>query len=506
MIRDNPEFIKNMKLEFNATRLSVPIIFLVLAVWIANSRMSSSWNSEYTTTQLKAEYLFDYLCGFGFLFTIVWGSWLVSGSLLEEIKIKSWDFVRMSSLSPFKILIGKIFGATTVVWTVTLLGILPCFVFAAARFIPGDGIIRPSSVTIASLMLCLFFWTLLSYALAMLCSLAEGERMHRNGAFNTTGLVFLAGSLIGPLILSSFEAFHKLWRYGPVSLPSHLKDLPKPMPLPDDAIIVQPNLSYMIKPTMGVWYGFHIYDLDCVLMQLAFFSLWAFIGAWRALRKSLQYRDSPFMWIGFIVASSLFLNGYNFFSPSSFADNKWHEEVYGWHALYWPMLVGLVTMFFASINEAGDIVRYRVLASAFARRAWPESFRIMPLWIISFAAFLVSMILSLLLVNHSPQVVMFFVSLTGFIIRDLLAFHAISWAPNIRRPLVGLLVYIVLVYTLLPAVMGQDYFFPLVSGHPAAGYWLCLAFQITLAGLLFHRQWGKSFRDHRLVSVKLEAA
>ena len=139
MIFRNPEFIKNVKLEFSLTRFVIPVILLFLFIWICWSagHDNVTWKSQYSLEQIKAQSLFSWLCGFGFLFTIIWCSYLVSNSLLEEIKLKTWDFVRMSSISPLKILVGKMSGAPSVVWVITLLGVLPCLIYAAVLMIPA---------------------------------------------------------------------------------------------------------------------------------------------------------------------------------------------------------------------------------------------------------------------------------------------------------------------------------------------------------------------------------
>src|SRR6185436_13233988 len=147
---------------------------------------------------------------------------------------------------------------------------------------------------------------------------------------------------------------------------------------PQGAFVVEPNFSYIMNPRMDDWYGFYLYNFDLLMVVLAFFAAWAFAGAWRALRKSLQYHDAPWVWTGFVIAAALFLNGF----PLSNFGGAHHIR----GTFYWAIFVSLVTMFFACISEAGDIIKYRAFARNLAAGARYEAFREIPLWMISFAA------------------------------------------------------------------------------------------------------------------------
>ena len=77
---NNPEFTKNVKIEFGALRFAVPLVVLFLVVWLGwNSNSAGSWKSQiYKPEQLKAAALFAWLCGFGYLFSIIWGTYLTT--------------------------------------------------------------------------------------------------------------------------------------------------------------------------------------------------------------------------------------------------------------------------------------------------------------------------------------------------------------------------------------------------------------------------------------------
>jgi len=489
MIRGNPEFVKNVKLEFSLMRFVTALVLLFLMIWIGWGNVAKvHWNSLYTLEQLKAKSLFSWLCGFGFLFSIIWGTYLVTNNLLEEMKIKTWDFVRMSSLSPIKILTGKMFGAASLVWIVTSIFVMPSIFYTVTKMLPGDGIVRSEIITVSVLMVCLISWIILSYSLTLLTGLVEGTQ-NRGGGFSGTFLVFLLGIAVGMQIIGSFNPFHSIERYGKIASPSGKP--PRLIELPGDAFIVKPDFSYISKPDMSGWYGFDLYHLDILAMALVFFCLWTFAGAWRTLRKSLQYHDAPWVWLIFIVTASVFMNGFDALRIDSLRPAQ--------SAYFWPLFISGACMFFTCVSEAGNTVKYRSFSQKISARLYYEAFREMPLWMISFAAFFVCILLNLIVLGHSKEAVLFFISLMGFTMRDILAFHAISWAPNARRPLVGLVVYMAILYGLLPTIANltdknsMALFFPLVGDKAPDFYWLLLAAEISIPGYFFMKRWKGAF-------------
>lgn len=473
---NNPELVKNFRLEFNLTRFLIPAALLLLVGWVG-------WHSNDGNTYLaqsmqhpQALGLFSWMCGFGYFFTILWGTYLVSNSLHEEIRRKTWDFVRMSSLSPFKILIGKMLGAPSVVWVISFAGVVPMLVFAGALMIPGSGVIRPEAVTLGVTILSLLCWTIWSYAMAIFIGLSMDVRTDRNGAFSGTILVAVAGCTIGGLITGFLRGFYNVVKLNPGTA------------APADVYVI--DQGYLHKPSTGEWYDITLYGYDILLMILAFFAAWAVIGAWRALRKSLQYRDAPWAWVAFLVTSSFFLNGFRLRGGD--IDNV--ADI-----LYWPIFISILSMFFACLNEAGDIIKYKTFARHLAAGNYAAAFRVMPLWMISFALFVVATLISILTASHSSRALLLFVSLVGFIVRDLFVFHAISWTPSIRRPVLGMIVFAIVFYNLLPmlaATVAKDdlyMFYPLVSDRGSMTYWISLTGQIVLAGLFFMTRWKTAF-------------
>ena len=113
----NPEFRRNMWLEFSLHRLiATPVVItLLLALvaaasnkdWLANLSGVSAW-------------------GFG-LAVLLWGTQLVAASVSAEARERTWDTQRMSAIGPWAMTWGKLLGAPAFAWYVGLI-LLPVFV------------------------------------------------------------------------------------------------------------------------------------------------------------------------------------------------------------------------------------------------------------------------------------------------------------------------------------------------------------------------------------------
>lgn len=476
MFLDNPEFRKNLKLEFSATRFWMAAILFGLISLIA-----WSWTSELHNWQkmplefYKAQDLFGTLCGFGFIFTIIWGSYLTANNMTSEIQQKSWDFVRMSSLSPMKIIIGKLFGAPSVVWTVSLSCVLPWLLWSYSVMLPdyfGWHIIF-------SLGLSLVFWTILSYAIALFFSLPTTmENNVRGGAFSPILLVLLLGFYVGGTIGSESQ---DIFRNTEVILfKSELQKSPE----------------YILRTIR--WYGMNITSLDMICLSLGFAAFWMFAGTWRNLRKSLQYKDAPWVWIAFLVAISAFLSGFTF----KMGLDKETRSILQYTG--WPIFVSLLTLAICCLKECKEIILYKAWAKAWSIKNYTEIFRLTPLWIFSALFFVACSLATFYQAKDSEMATAILLSIFGYMIRDILVFHMIGWTLSIRRTGLGILVYLVLAYVLLPILAGISgnkesslLFYPVIT--PLAEipsqelYWVLLLVEITMAAAMFRTRWKTAF-------------
>jgi hypothetical protein len=435
-LSQNPEFIKNTRLEFSVTRLVVAMGLLALISW-------TSWSG--TEIGNQADSLFDALSTIGFLFSIIWGSYLVANSLIEEEKQRTWDFVRLSSLSPAKILIGKIFGSPCLAWVVTFAGILPLMTLSLAILFAKQGNLpRPEMGLILVFILSLIVWILLSYAFSFLLSIRAVSlgRGNQKSVAGVTILTFIFGVIIGKILTSALPFFN---RY--VCSPTH------------DCF---PHIT---------WFGTEMLALDNALIALTFCCFWVVIGAYRSLRQALQFEDSPTVWIGFLVTTTIFLSGY-----------VGSANIIGWKQGLFALSLAFCGFFtlLNCLSEASDVVKYKRFAHSLTQKNYTKAFRYTPLWILSFLGFITLALLTSLEIFASAFLLMS---------RDLMAIHIIFWAPKIKRPGLGILVYFAFMYFLVPLFADSLH----AEAKDALYNIFFLAAQTGIFALFLARRWRSVF-------------
>lgn len=102
----NPEFIRNAWTELTPKRLlAMPLLLITL---------------YYLVFELNADYPYSVLprlcIGLYLVFTFLWGTRLAGETVVKEINANTWPFQIMTSMSPFKMAMGKLFGSTAYIW------------------------------------------------------------------------------------------------------------------------------------------------------------------------------------------------------------------------------------------------------------------------------------------------------------------------------------------------------------------------------------------------------
>lgn len=442
MIYNNPEFKKNIKLEFSATRLLIPAFILALTAWIGWSVGEvKSWENTPLEYE-KAQSLTYWMFGFGFIFSIIWGSYLASNSLLGEMRQKTWDFMRMSSLAPEKILFGKLFGATSVVWVITLLGVLPTILIASDHLFIGGGYHRPLIITLASLCGAITFWMVLSYAFVMLAGIYNySKNDSRHTTIGSVLLVLILGLIVGAAISTNYGEEFKIYDacrglIGPNG--------PMPCQIQNPHII--DGIKYALRDIHMVnWYGIEFFPLDTIALGLMFCAFWTVIGLYRTLRSSLQYMDAPYIWPVFWLGAAFYLNGF------SYEDNLYTTSILRL-TVFFALSIGLTC-----VKESRNLISYRQLYESLKNKKYKEAYRLTPLWLISLVLFAFTSPLLLISSGNLPSgynFSLFYLSIILLAVRDIFAIHLISWRQSVRIPTVGIAVYLLLMYVLAPFLFG----------------------------------------------------
>lgn len=481
MFLNNPEFRKNFKLEVSTTRIIVCIVIMILVAYAAYSGTSTLNFRNYVSLEAKqALSVYGAFSTAGFLFAIVYGSYLAASSITSELHQRTWTFLSMSPLPPSRILAGKMFGATALIWIITLAIIIPVFIVSLSVGIPGAGYIRPEAVTISIFVTALVLWIISSHAAAILLALqtnlSHREASDKRNSILYTLITLLAGLSVGSILSESLKKFYELRPFD-TSKGTYLAI--------DQNLVVGPG-KYLVAPEKLSWYGVELYLLDMFLIILAFSAFWLVVAAYRSLRKTLHFHDTPWVWGLFLITATIFLFG--------FEDHKYDIPLFASGMLIIIMSVVLSCM------EAGNTIRYQSWIALIQRRKFAEAFRITPLWMISTAAFLCLIPISLSLSSTPVPVTMVACSTLLFATRDILVIHALSWSILVKRPWLAISIYGLLVYGLAPWIAGKEreMFFPIMSRHVLGNpeaidslYWALILPQIAIAAGLCLRLWKK---------------
>lgn len=323
----NPELQRNLWLETSPRRLGWAglAVVLIYGAAILLAKLSDA------PATLKALGLAGQFLFFGGAY--VWAVRNAGGAVMGEIGQRTWDFQRLSAISPWAMTWGKLVGATSLAWVVALSGLV---VAAAVRPEENVGPTLISAIAVAVLMQAVALWASL---VGVRKARAEGRLPSMR---SVAGGFFIA--LIGLWLLSTVGRA--------VNGASHLGGL--------DHL-----WAWGRGATMNWWDLAVPLDLFAMLATLMF-AAWALTGAWRLMRLEMLMRNSPWVWVGFLAFLALFVGG---LVPGDFGRQGDTLDPAAAH-LFRAVAVGvvlLIALYASAFVEPADRVRLRLFGAA-ARR------------------------------------------------------------------------------------------------------------------------------------------
>jgi hypothetical protein len=260
-VRTNPEFRRNLWLEFSPVRLVAMPLVLGLA-FAATWLVDRDWGDVAGT----ALWLYG-------LLAFVWGTYRAAAALGEEVNAHTWDAQRISSLGAWSMTWGKLLGATAYVWYGALICLAVRLVALGLAPESAGGPLLPVLLAHVGLV----FQALLAQALALGLALALHRKRRPGGALP----VFLCqiGGLLAALIGAQTLGLPLLSPIGP--------------------------LAGAID-----WFGLGLPPVPFTVAAGVVFAGWAVVGVHRLMRLELQFRNSPLVLVGFFAFLVVFLEGY----------------------------------------------------------------------------------------------------------------------------------------------------------------------------------------------------
>lgn len=388
----NPEFRRNLWLEFTAARV-VTLCGTLGALFV----LAGLFDSHGLAGMVSIVALGAFIA-----VTVAWGGHLAGESVLDELRERTWDQQRMSALGPWSMTWGKLCGATSVAW---MGGGLCLVVYLAGSRAPAD----PDHGLVAATCIA--------------------------------GAVFVQGlSLLGALTVARRAKRVKSVFGSRIA-----------------AAVLALGWAYLASVARGGdeirWYGAAWSRLPFTVATLGMLAAWAVFGAYRMMCEELQVPTRPWGWLAFILYATGFAGG--------FVADRLDDPLRTLR-----ILAGMGTIaacaggYLAAFTLFRDPLVFRRFAtywrSGERRRAMEE----IPVWAVSLVLGGLFAALASLLSLDAPLTVTRLESLGPttlalwlFTLRDLCLLLTCSYGARPERAEVSTLVYLALLYWLVPAIL-----------------------------------------------------
>lgn len=460
----NPEFQRNLWLEYSDRRVIFTTVTLGLIFLLGNSTFGTF------ALRTSAEYAF-------YVIAVIWGARNAAQAVVDEIRDRTWDGQRLSSISPFAMTWGKLLGATSFAWYGGALCLLVLIWTAFSESGAGGAVSNLCYFLIVALM---------AQNVAFFASLLAVRRRQTHSRLDVFFYQF-AGLI----------AAWGVWRtWNSVSSGRYF----------GDASAVE-NLS---------WWGMSIDASLFYFISLLVFLFWAFIGCLRLMRLELSAQNTPAVWSVFVLFMALYFSGQE--SPAELAD--FGIEV---SPTILPLLLACLTTaalsYAAAFAEPKDHVLYRRLAKTISARQFHLVWSRLQAWMVAYAATLVlGAILALVLASNPPALLGFeffhassVVSALGLMTRDMAIILYFSLMPGSKRGEIPAILALVILYTIAPQLFGATnagiLFYPFDRDLGLAGPLIAWT-EAVLVGFAVFRTAGKTMirkpEQHALESVQPE--
>jgi len=263
----NPEFRRNIWLELTPRRIVLMAGILALAFFAAALPGGLSYGPSSI-----AKWLY-------YLIVVLWGTRSAALSVVGEIRDRTWDAQRLSSLGPGAMTWGKLFGATAYNW----FGGLICLVVLLA----GVGVHQGAAVAAVEAVYYVVIGIIAQAAslLASLIAIRRGQGHSR--------LEIMLYQFVG---LGAALAVYLAWSAA------------------DPVAALVPQLH---APDTIPWWGHNIDARAFLLVSLALFAVWILVACYREMRLELMLPNAPTVWTAFLVFLGVYFAGFDSWAKSN---------------------------------------------------------------------------------------------------------------------------------------------------------------------------------------------
>jgi len=351
----------------------------------------------------------------GLVLLTAWGSKMAADGIGDEARNRTWDAQRLTSIGPWQMTWGKLAGATAFAWYGGGLCLL-VFIAAGVGQLPAP-VLRLAGLIVAGSVLC--------HAVAFTGSLMAAQR--NQGTRSSNALVWM-------FVLLSVASSARRW--------------------------------LAVEQGTVAWWGASHASVNFVLVSAIVFAAWAVFGAYRSMCSALHVPTTPWALVVFLCFASVYLAG--FASPAN-------GSVAGLVAVT-GVGVSLAACYGLLFMEQTGAMTLRRLQLRLSRRQWVRAQQELPGWP-------VALLLALLFAIGTR-----FASIRDggswaiadaafvfwlFAVRDAALMHCFAFARQPRRVVATTLLYLALLYGLLPWLLKA------FGAHALAGLLLPFSIQYT---------------------------
>ncbi len=397
-----PEFRRNLWLELPLQRVILALVLLALSFFAA------ALSGGEVTPAAIGTFLY-------YIVVVIWGTRNAALSVVGEIRDRTWDAQRLSSLDAGQMLWGKLFGSTVYNWFIGGL----CLAVMTVHGIVHAGLLVALSDLIYYLAI-----GVIAQAVALLASLIAVRR--RQSHSRTEIFVYQVAGLAAALaVFAVWEAAN-----------------------PGAALLAT------VHADVVPWWGQGFDARGFLLVSLALFAGWTLVGCYREMRLALQMQNGPLVWLGFLVFIGLYVAGFDaFLSKQSLAA--------GWDAV--ALRLGLAASTYATLTyvmvllDPKNRVHFRWLGSQLvsgrlgAMLAGLDSFMMSYIAAFLSAAALVGHLMSQL--PQEPGAAALVAAGTGFLTRDVAIFVVMHTRSKRQRGDFAAVIALVALYVLVPSIL-----------------------------------------------------
>lgn len=263
----NPEFQRNLWLEAGPRRLAWTGVVLAA---IYGAVLLLARDHPFSALGIAGAAVFVAAA-------LIWGARAAGGAVAEEVRQRTWDFQRLSALTPWEMTWGKLFGASSLSWLAGGTGLALTLIWSFADGHPE----RAVQWLIGGLSLAV-----LLQAGSMAGALVNVRRARAEG--RVPNFRFTLGGIVGLMFV--IGAVQR-------AFPTQGQGLGGPFGWLTGA---RGDFHWWGLPVAADWFA---------TISLAAFAGWALVAAWRLMRLELQMENGPWYWPGFVLFAGVWAAG-----------------------------------------------------------------------------------------------------------------------------------------------------------------------------------------------------